>query len=60
MSDELDKSDKVSDDEVKSAQDEIHRIALQVIDDYLNKSENDVGDKPIEQMEPNDSVTEFF
>ena len=58
MGDELgkaDKPDRMSGIEDKGAQyelqDEKDRIALEVMADYLNKSENDVGDKPIEQAE---------
>ena len=32
-------------------QDEMDRIAFQVMDDYLKSSDNDIGDKPIEQAE---------
>ena len=58
MGDELgkaDKPDRMSGQEDKGAdgdvEDEKDRIALEVMADYLNKSENDVGDKPIEQAE---------
>lgn len=58
MGDELgkaDKPDRMSGIEDKGVdgdvEDEKDRIALEVMADYLNKSENDVGDKPIEQAE---------
>ena len=58
MGDELgkaDKPDRMSGQEDKGVdgdvEDEKDRIALEVMADYLNKSENDVGDKPIEQAE---------
>ena len=41
-------------------QDEMDRVELQVMDDTLDKSGNDAGDKPIEQAEPKESVPEFF
>ena len=58
MGDELgkaDKPDRMSGQEDKGAQyelqDEKDRIILLHMDEYLNKSENDIGDKPIEQAD---------
>ena len=58
MGDELgkaNKADHLSDDEVKGAQfeqeDEKDRIVFLHMADYLKKSENDEGEKPIEQAD---------
>jgi hypothetical protein len=32
-------------------QDEMDRVEFQVTDDYMKPSDNDIGDKPIEQAE---------
>ena len=59
-----DKADRMSGQEDKGVQydlqEEMDRIAFQHMADYLNKSENDVDEEPIEKADSKELVPEFF